>query len=312
MMSELLSSEPAPEQTTPEAVSTMETSTQESSVQQSLVDMVSPEYTDIIKTKGFDSINDVVKWGVNAEKYIGNSVRIPGEDADPQSKAEFLDKIKNVDGVIIKGSDDFYTKLGRPEQPTGYDFQEVVTQDLSKLDASIPQQVEAFKEVAHKLGLNQEQARALVDWRMQDLQTAYKQINDQQHNQLDNTINQLKEEWGTSYDENKKVADRVAANYAAKFGEETFDQIKSAAITNPVIMHMLVDLGSMYTQDVHVGSGEPTNSLQAVDDQIAALGRDEAFMKQLRNPNDPGHKTAMAKREDLYARRDRMRKQLGL
>ncbi len=80
----------------------------------------------------------------NQDKLIGSSIRIPKDDAPPEEKNAFLNK------------------LGRPEKPDGYEFAAP-----KSLPEGLPydgERATAFKTKAHELGLTKTQAAALHDW----------------------------------------------------------------------------------------------------------------------------------------------------
>ena len=82
--------------------------------------------------QSFKDTGALAKSYINAQKLIGSSVRIPADDASPEAKQEFLNKIKGIDGVVVKPTGDeekgdFFNKLGRPEDKEGYKLQDLVS-----------------------------------------------------------------------------------------------------------------------------------------------------------------------------------------
>ena len=72
---------------------------------QSLQDMLPSELRDINALKDFKTPADLAKSYVNTKEKIGSMVSIPGEDADVETRSKF------------------YTRIGRPENIDGYDFE---------------------------------------------------------------------------------------------------------------------------------------------------------------------------------------------
>src|SRR5574343_580128 len=68
----------------------------------SLQDIISPDLLNTSNLKNFKSADDLAKSYVELQRMVGNSVRIPGAAATPEAKKEFLDKIKDLDGVLLK------------------------------------------------------------------------------------------------------------------------------------------------------------------------------------------------------------------
>lgn len=80
----------------------------------------------------------------NLDKVVGGAVKVPGKDATPEEV------------------NDFYSKLGRPDEAGKYEF--AVPQDLPE---SVPYNADmagSFKEFAHSIGLSQDQAGKAHDW----------------------------------------------------------------------------------------------------------------------------------------------------
>ncbi len=109
------------------------------------VDADNPSHRDWLTSKGFKSLNDVVKSYRETERALrsGGKVEVPKEGASPEQLAAFR------------------TAIGVPETPEGYQFTmpEGVTGDL---DASL---MGDFAAQAHKLGIPKGAAEQLVrDW----------------------------------------------------------------------------------------------------------------------------------------------------
>lgn len=79
----------------------------------------------------------------NQEKLLGNAIRIPKEDATPEEREAFLNK------------------LGRPEKPDGYQLK--APEKMPEGMAYDGEFASAFKAEAHKLGLTAAQAAGLHD-----------------------------------------------------------------------------------------------------------------------------------------------------
>jgi len=83
----------------------------------------------------------VAKGYVELEKKLGqDSVVIPGENATEEERNAF------------------YTRLGRPEKPDGYELKDP---EGLPVDAEVKK---SFQEIAHKAGINTQQAVMLNDW----------------------------------------------------------------------------------------------------------------------------------------------------
>lgn len=87
---------------------------------------------------------EIAKKAHEQAKLLGNAIRLPGKNATPEEKAEFLNK------------------LGRPEAPDGYEF--AVPKDLPEEIPYDGERAAGFKAKAHELGLTKDQAAAMHDW----------------------------------------------------------------------------------------------------------------------------------------------------
>jgi hypothetical protein len=92
---------------------------------------------------GIKDVGSLAAKARNAESLIGNSVRVPGDDATAEDWQKF------------------YAKVGRPEKADGYEFKlpEGLPEDLP-YDAEFASE---FKAWAHETGLTPKQAQALHD-----------------------------------------------------------------------------------------------------------------------------------------------------
>lgn len=107
---------------------------------------IAPEFAEVHQVKTAKDINDLVRWGVNAEKMVGaDKIALPGKDAKPEEREALL-------GTI-------YEKLGRPKDATGYVFPEVKDRPYADGDKALQG---AFAPVAHKLGLTQDQVAGVA------------------------------------------------------------------------------------------------------------------------------------------------------
>jgi hypothetical protein len=83
---------------------------------------------DIRGSKVFDSVQDInslAKQFVDAQSHIGNSIRIPGEDASAEAVDAFHQKIMNKTNLMVRPttSEDYqkvFESMGKPEDGKGY------------------------------------------------------------------------------------------------------------------------------------------------------------------------------------------------
>ena len=94
--------------------------------------------------QNFKDVESLAKTVVHQQKVLGNRVPIPKTD---EEKTEL------------------YTKLGRPDDPTKYEVKIPETHASYFNETS----VDNFKNVAHQIGLNNEQVNALIDYQVNEV-----------------------------------------------------------------------------------------------------------------------------------------------
>lgn len=261
------------------------------------VDTLSDDLQGLSNLRDFKSANELAKSYVELQRMVGNSVRIPAEDASDEAKQDFLDKIKDVDGVLIKNDEKLFDKLGRPEAPEKYNLEELVTQELAGIP-EIGQEVENFKALAHEIGLTEDQARKLVD---NQVQQRTKQIELQQAVRTDSE-QELRKAWGQEYDNRIAAAKQAATIYSEKHGDAMSELIHGPAGNNPALIHILADLAEGFKEKGHEGM-QATNfgmTPEMALDKIAEKRADPGFMKAYTDDIHPGHKKAVADLAKLY------------
>lgn len=258
----------------------------------------SEDYADLIESKGFKTADDVLKSYKNLEAMTGNSVRIPSEDASPEAKADFYEKIKDLDGVLIKDSDDFYNKLGRPEDATGYDFGEVIDGEMYGSVPNLDAELTDFQHIAHEAGLTNEQAAKLVEMRMSTIEAQQEALEAQKAA----SEQSLKKHWGADYDNRLASARQVVKIYGEKYGDTINQLVNSAAGNNPALLDMLSELGSMYKEKNHEGmqSNQFGMTPEMAQAKIAEMRADRGFLAAYQDDMHPGHREAVSKLQKLY------------
>lgn len=263
-----------------------------------LLDHVSDDFKYVIDKKGFKDLNDVVKSYVNLERMVGNSVRIPGEDASEEAKKEFYEKLKDVDGVILKDSEDMYTKLGRPESAEGYNLQDLVDAEIAGAVPNLGQEISDFQKTAHEIGLSKEQAAKLLEMRMGTLKSA----NETWTAKREAGEAELRKMWGEDHDNRLAAAKNVAKMYSEQYPDAMSELLNSQAGNNPAFINMLSELGRTFKETGHAGMQKaqfgttPAEAAQKIADKRADTG----FMKAYHDSMHPGHKQAVSEMMRLY------------
>lgn len=146
--------------------------------------------------KGADSPEAALTAINNAASHMGNSIRIPGEDASEDARNDFYGKIlEKAPNLMPKPSEDnmdaFYASIGRPGKPDEYNFE-------APEGREIPDDFAAFAEAAHKNGLTQDQFRGVLG---EILGSAWEGSDAVEAAQAEE-MKGLKTEWGQAFDQN--------------------------------------------------------------------------------------------------------------
>ena len=250
----------------------------------------------------FKSVNDLAKSYVNLEKKLGTSINLPAEGATDETRKAFIDKIKDLPEVLIKPTTEdelnaFYNKLGRPENKDSYEIDSLIPRELIDNDAFAVQEINEFKEMAHKLGLTKEQDQGLVEMRMEH----FKQ--DQQDNEksLEQGLTTLNKLWGTDFDTRKSAAIQMKDHFKDKFPEH-MESLLANNESNPALAHMLSELAFTYQEKCMICTpivdfGETPDSAKS---KIVSNQTDKEFMEAYLTSSHPGHNKALEEMKKLY------------
>jgi len=141
--------------------------------------------------------------------------------------------------------DEVYNALGRPETHENY--------DMGEYD---PETTEDFRQLAHQIGLNNDQANVLFDayvnaiaGQQEQEQSAFEQF------EVENT-QALQKEWGGSFDKNVELARRAFMNFATPEAVEIMEQ--TGLGNHPEILKVFSRIGELLQEDsVLPGSSTP-------------------------------------------------------
>ena len=146
------------------------------------------------------SINDVGNLGLS----FVNAQRLIGADKIPLPKNPTEDDLSNI-----------YSKLGRPDEPSGYAIQ-ADGQILTEGD------VNTYTDIAHKLGLSKAQANGILDYYRSSIQQTTEAMSKDSEQQRQQIEQSLKAEWGADFDAKVSQANRAVADIA---GEDLLDMV---------------------------------------------------------------------------------------
>ena len=162
------------------------------------------------EVKNAESFDDFISWADNARSLVGQSVRIPGEDAGPEQWDAFSSKLleKNANVMVKPRNAEEQAAalraLGRPDEAAAYHF------EVEGFDAD-PDRLESFKRVAHEANLTEGQFTDFMS-AMANLEVNASQSIMEMKSE---TMTDLRQEWGAAFDQNKESVASLLARTKA-------------------------------------------------------------------------------------------------
>tara|TARA_R100000329_G_scaffold7614_1_gene9111 strand:+ start:1483 stop:2307 length:825 start_codon:yes stop_codon:yes gene_type:complete len=223
----------------------------------------------------FSDVSTLAKSYINAEQMIGkDKMVVPGDNT---TEDEW---------------NDIYNKLGRPEEPDGYELQ----MNLQEGEAVDEQLYAAFKNAAHANGLSPKQAQGLLNF-YNDIST--EALNEQSNAGVlaqEQSSRELREEWGRNYETNLNAASNVAKQF---LGEEVFQiELSDGSLLgdNATLIRGLSKIASIVSEDTLVGDKNDVVSNAGIQEQLNSLtAQGTAYW----NKQDPNHDATVKKVLDL-------------
>lgn len=202
---------------------------------------------DLGKEKSLDPIFAAEKPGealtksyVEAQKMIGNSLRLPGKDAKPEDREKAVNDIlgKLREGGILEAV---------PESPEKY---EIKLPQIEGFEANEPL-LTGFKQAAHKMGIPLSQAQGMFDWYLN-----FQEEQDRaEHAEFETMKQGMVIELGGLYQRKMEAARRAAAKYIGADGDDIISQL-SPAIGKRIVM-ALSEIGEPLLEQEFATGGIP-------------------------------------------------------
>jgi hypothetical protein len=188
MSSEQITQTDVPVEETTTTTDTPQAIEQPSTVAKSWKETISEEFRNDPNISKFTEIDALAKSYINATRMIGqDKVAVPNENSTDDQWNEV------------------YGKLGRPESADKYKLE--VKSETAPLDESA---IKQFAENAHQLGLNNKQAQGILEFYKNSMEGSVQQARVDTETAQANAEQELRKEWGRSYDENIKKAGAIA------------------------------------------------------------------------------------------------------
>lgn len=206
--------------------------------------------------QNFKDIESLAKTVVHQQKVLGGRIPLPKTDEE---------------------YNELYNKLGRPEDPNKYEVN--IPQEYQQYFKK--ENVEEFKNVAHKIGLNNKQVNALLDYQVNSIKYEMDNEPASMAAERDQTTQALKQEWGYDYDKNIRAAERALNVYG---DDELRDLVQNTnAGNNPAVIKFFARLGAEITEDM--AKNTQNNRLA-----VSPLDAKEEIQKVMNDANHPYHK----------------------
>lgn len=222
-----------------------------------------------------------VKSAVDTKAMVGaNVIKLPGEKATPEEKAEF------------------YNKLGRPADPAGY------TPTVKPVDDAMvdPQILGTMAKVFHENGLTAQQGQSVLDAYLNILNEGHGKLSASSTAKHTEAVSALKGEWGMNYENNVKTAQLALRELG---GDDLLATIESAGLgSDPTMIKFLHSVGAKLLDDNAVGDGGSafSGSQEAAAAEINRLKLDPEFMTAWGDARHAGHKEAVDRWMALHSK----------
>lgn len=170
-----------------------------------------PQYADNPNFNKYKTVKAFAEGHEALLSKLGTTVTIPNQDSTPEQWNEF------------------YTKIGRPESPDKYEFEDNLPEGLEideKLDGD-------YRALAHEIGLTASQAQKLRAFYNGAVETAYnanqKEVQTRLAESHEKNVAEIKEMWGPDY----KAKTRIAINTAKQvLSQDTLDYLDATGLGN--------------------------------------------------------------------------------
>lgn len=206
---------------------------------------------DLRSEKSLANIKDLpslVKGYVEAQRFVGGSIRIPGEKATPEEIKEFN------------------KKLGVPEKSVDYKISKPILPEYVGWNDTVHTQV---LDAAHSAGLTTKQTAKVVE----GLSKIVQSITPDPNAQLEKAKEALQAQWGENFGRNLILSTRAAEHLG---GQELLNALaETGAGAHPVILEALRKLGSgLLEQGLIKNEETKLETVQDAQKQIDAIKGD--------------------------------------
>jgi hypothetical protein len=200
----------------------------------------------------------LAKSYVELERFLGSEkVPIPKKDASPEDM------------------DAFYNKLGRPESPDKYVFDDLLKNFGEVVD---PTAIDKFKPLLHKAGLTQKMAEGVVGGYLEVEAEMLKEARASLEAELEQGRQSLLKDWGNAYNDKLKVASS-ALDATGIEGVWEWAQ-KTGIKDDPMFVRVMAHFGQGLGEDrLHQGANSGILTPESANKEYERLMADPDFKK---------------------------------
>lgn len=164
-----------------------------------------------IKTNGalneVTTIDQMATMIVNGRRLQTNQISIPGEDASPEKRAEFLNDLQTkIPDLVYVGEgvdmSNVYDRMGRPKDHTEY--------EIGDIPDPLKENFSTLSQKAHAAGLSKAQMKAVADTILEDFNASASES----AAATDAEQKKIQAEWGEASEGKQKAA----ADFAKRLG----------------------------------------------------------------------------------------------
>lgn len=216
---------------------------------------LSPDYVNSPTMQKFpdtkDGFNNAVKSHLELEKMMGHDrVVIPKDEKD----SDGWNKLAKALGVPDKAEQYGLPDVSVPETFKGLSFNK-----------------REFAEVAHSLKLTPGQTKTLWETYTSKAMDGYGKALQEHKKQMEQVVNQMRSEWGDSYESNVELGQMVINKFSGD--KETEDYVTASLVKDPRGIKFLSKIGSQFAENkvgdfAHKNFSLSPDQAQAEIDQI--------------------------------------------
>jgi|TARA_R110000824_G_scaffold10044_2_gene44531 hypothetical protein len=237
----------APAETVDNAEAVSETAPQTETSNDDWRSSLSEDIKDDPSFSKFKDVNSLAASYVNLQSHLGrDKIAKPVTDSD---------------------WDDVYEFLGRPDSPEKY---EIELPDLPDEVASqfSDERVSLFKEEAHRLGLNADQVKSLINWQANNINSQHQDYKNTAENSIEQGEFSLRQEWGRAYDQNLSFAHKAFAEYG---GDELAAKMESSGMGNdPDVLRAFANIAKTTMADKDLAGPSSGNQMALTPEEARA------------------------------------------